>query len=179
MVVLWRTDPSVQPRVEEHKWKKLATGWVKCNVDASFSSLSNRVGIGICIRDELGAYVLGKYEQFTLLCDVKIGKALDLLSALNWAHELNLGPVDLELDSKVVVDKFHSNKSDDTELGDIISHCRQLFFNFYNNSSVKFIRRQANKVAHRLAKAGSYIVSPQIMVDIPYCIERLLINDML
>jgi hypothetical protein len=36
-------------------------------------------------------YVLGKYEQFTLLCDVKIGQALGLLFALNWVHELNFG----------------------------------------------------------------------------------------
>jgi ribonuclease HI len=47
---------------------------------------------------------------------VKIGEALGLLSALNWVHELNLGPVDFELDSKVVVDNFHSNKIDDTEM---------------------------------------------------------------
>jgi ribonuclease HI len=47
---------------------------------------------------------------------VKIGEALGLLSALNWVHELNLGLVDFELDSKVVVDNFHSNKIDDTEL---------------------------------------------------------------
>jgi ribonuclease HI len=174
-----RHSPSVQPRVQEHKWTKPARGRIKCNVDASFPSLHNRVGIGICIRDESGAYVLGKYEQFTLLCDVKIGEALGLLSALNWVHELNLGPVDFELDSKVVVDNFHSNKIDDTEVGDIISHCRKLFSSCYNNSSVEFIRRQANEVAHRLAKAASYIASPQIMVNIPYCIEYLLINDML
>ncbi|XP_045831568.1 uncharacterized protein LOC123922956 [Trifolium pratense] len=131
-----RTGPSVQPRVQEHKWKKPARGWVKCNVDASFSSLHNRLGIGICIRDEFGAYVLGKYEQFTPLCDVKIGEALGLLSALNWVHELNLVPVDFELDSKVVEDNLHSNKSDETELGDIIANCRRLFRNLYNNSSV-------------------------------------------
>ncbi|XP_045795091.1 uncharacterized protein LOC123889684 [Trifolium pratense] len=134
----------------------------KCNIDAAFSSLNNRVGIGVCIRDEDGAYVLAKYEQFTLLCDVKIGEALGLLSARNWVHDLNLGPVEFELDSKVVVDKFHSNKGDDTELGEIVSHCRRLFFSHYNNSSVEFIRRQANDVAHSLAKAATYVASPQI-----------------
>jgi hypothetical protein len=139
-----RHSSSVQPRVQEHKWKKPARRRVKCNIDASFSSLHNRVDIGICIRDEFGAYVLGKYEQFTLLYDVKIGEALSLLSALNWVHELNLGHVDFELDSKVVVDNFHSNKIDDTELRDIISHCRMLFSSCYNNSSVEFIRRQEN-----------------------------------
>ncbi|XP_045794003.1 uncharacterized protein LOC123888879 [Trifolium pratense] len=152
---------------------------MKCNIDASFSSLNNRVGIGVCIRDEFGAYVLAKYEQFTPLCDVRFGEALGLLPALNWVHELNLGPVDFELDSKIVVDSFHSNKCDATELGDIISHCKQLISNYYNNSSVEFIRRQANEVAHSLAKAATYTVSPRILVDIPHCIEHLLINEML
>ncbi|XP_045822393.1 uncharacterized protein LOC123915300 [Trifolium pratense] len=163
----------------ESRWKKPSSGRMKCNIDASFSSLNNRVGIGVCIRDEFGAYVLAKYEQFTPLCDVRFGEALGLLSALNWVHELNLGPVDFELDSKIVVDSFHSNKCDATELGDIISHCKQLFSNYYNNSSVEFIRRQANEVAHSLAKAATYAASPRILVDIPNCIEHLLINEML
>jgi ribonuclease HI len=67
---------------------------------------------------------LAKDEQFTPLCDVKIDEALEILSALKWVHKLNLGPVDFELDSKVVVEKFHSNKIDDTELRDIMSHCK-------------------------------------------------------
>jgi hypothetical protein len=100
---------------------------------------------------------------------VKIGEAVGLLSAL----------VNFQLDSKVVVDNFHSNKIDDTDLGDIISHCRKLFSSCYNNSSVKFIRRQSNKVTHRLAKTALYIASSQIMVDMPYCGEHLLINDMI
>jgi hypothetical protein len=79
-------------------------------------------------------YVLAKYQQFAPLCDVKIGEALELLSALNWV-------VKIELDSKVVVDKFHSSKSDDTKLGEIVSHRKRLFFFFvinYNNFSVKW-----------------------------------------
>jgi hypothetical protein len=75
-------------------------------------------------------------------------------------HELNLGHVDFELDLKVVVEKFHSNKIDDIELGVIMSHCKRLFSTCYNNSSVEFVRRQANEVAHRLAKVGSCIASP-------------------
>jgi ribonuclease HI len=108
---------------------------------------------------------------------VKIGKDLELLSALKWVHELNLGPVDFEHDSKVVVEKFHSNKIDDTEQGDIMSHCKRLFSTYYNNSSVEFVRRQVNEVVHRLAKTASCIASPQIMVEIPYCIKHALIND--
>jgi hypothetical protein len=34
--------------------------------------------------------------------------------------ELNLGPIDFELDSKLAVDKFRSNKHDETEFGEVI-----------------------------------------------------------
>ncbi|MCI84521.1 cytochrome P450, partial [Trifolium medium] len=58
----------------------------------------------MCIRDEFCAFVLARYDQFTL----------SLLSALAWVHELNLGPVDFELDSKKVVDMFHARTQDAT-----------------------------------------------------------------
>jgi hypothetical protein len=87
--------------------------------------------------------------------------------------------VKFELDSNVVVEKFHSSKIDDTELGDIMSHCKRLFSTYYNNSSFEFVRRQKNEVAHRLAKTTSCIASLQIMVEILYCVEHTLINDMI
>jgi hypothetical protein len=122
------------------------------NIDASFSPNLNRVGICICIRDEFGVYMLAKYDQYSPICDVRIGEALSLLSALKWIYELNLGPVDFELDSKLVGDIFNSNNHDISEFGEIIAQCRRFFSLFYNNSSVEFIRRQTNEVAYRLSK---------------------------
>jgi hypothetical protein len=81
-------------------WRKPMTGRVKCNIDASFPTNSSRVGICMCIRDEHGAFILAKTEWYTSRSDVHIGEALGLLSALNWVHELQLGPVDFELDSE-------------------------------------------------------------------------------
>jgi hypothetical protein len=40
---------------------------------------------------------------------------------------LNLGPFDFELDSKLTVDKFRSNKHDETEFDEVIAHCRRYF----------------------------------------------------
>lgn len=42
---------------------------------------------------------------FEPICDVHIGEALRLLTALKWVHELSLEPIDFELDVKKVVDK--------------------------------------------------------------------------
>jgi ribonuclease HI len=160
-------------------WVKPNAGRYKCNIDAAFSNQHNRVGIGMCIRDEMGAFVLAKTEWFNPICEVHIGEALGLLSALNWVHELQLGPVDFELDSKRVVDQFSSPKSDVSEFGDIIDNCRALFTQFYVNSSVEFVRRQANEAAHSLAREAALLANFQILVTIPNCIEHILINEMI
>jgi hypothetical protein len=139
----------------------------------------NKVGIDMCICNDYGECIWAKYDQFDPICDVRSGEALGLLSTFKWVHELNLGPVDFELDSEIVVDNFHSEKDDVTEFEKIVAHFRRLFSFFYPNSSVESIRQQANEVAHNLAKVAIYVVSPQILVKIPHCIEHFLINKML
>jgi len=50
---------------------------------------------------------------------------------------------------------------------------------FSSNSRVEFVRRQANEVAHVLAREVTLLVSPTIYFHIPNCIEPLIINEML
>lgn len=62
----------------------------------------------MCIRDETCTFMVAKSEWFSSMCDVHIGEASGLLSSLGWVHKLQLGPVNFELDSKRVVDRFLS-----------------------------------------------------------------------
>jgi len=39
-------------------WVKPDAGRYKCNIDATFSNHHNKVGINMCIRDEMSAFVL-------------------------------------------------------------------------------------------------------------------------
>ena len=55
---------------------------------------------------------------------------------------------------------------------------RSLFSQFYENSRVKFVQRQANEAAHSLAKAALSSASSQILVNIPNCIVHILFNEM-
>jgi hypothetical protein len=121
------TTSTVTHTAQQQIWRKPMAGRVKCNIDASFPVNSNRVGIGICVRDENGAFILAKTEWFSPKSDVHVGEALGLLVALNWVHELNLGPVEFELDSKRVVDIFHSSSRDFTEFGVIMDHCKLIW----------------------------------------------------
>lgn len=146
---------------------------------STFSKHLNKVGMGICIRDDTATFVLVKTEWFSPICEVHIGEALGLLSALKWVHKFNLGPMDFEMDAKKVVDNFLSTNHDATEFKNIIQNCQSLFMNYYENSKVEFVRRQTNQAAHALAKAATLSVSFQLLYIIPYCIEHILINEML
>jgi hypothetical protein len=90
-----------------------------------------------------------------------------------------LGPIDFEVDSKIIVDKFSSQTYDATEFDDIIRHYRFLFSTYYEHFSVECIRRQANEVVHVLTKAATSLASFQLMVEIPHYIEHILSNEML
>jgi len=49
----------------------------------------------------------------------------------------------------------------------------------YVNSSVEFVRRQANAAVHRLVKVATSSAGFQILVEILDCIEHILSNKMI
>jgi len=108
------------------------------------------VEIGVCIRDDTCTFVLAKTERFTLVCEVHVGEALGFLSALEWVHQLHLGPIDFELDAKKVLDSFSSAHQDVIEFGMIIHNCKTIFEQYYVNSNVdhEFVRRQTNEATY-------------------------------
>ena len=149
------TPPQVRnTSLEEDRWKKPTPGRYKCNIDASFSTSLNRVGLGMCLGDDDGAFVLARTEWFAPLCDVEVGEAVGLHTTLDWICNQQFDKVDFVLDCKRVVDCVNSSLYDRSEFGCIITACKQLLEDRFQNSHVEFNRRQANRVAHELAQAA-------------------------
>jgi hypothetical protein len=61
----------------------------------------------------------------------------------------------------------------------IIHNCKTIFEQYYINSSVELVRRQANEAAYILAKAVTSSASFQILLEISDCIEHILSNEMI
>lgn len=78
-----RTSISRSKQVGNAKWTKSSTGIFKCNIEGSFFKQTNRVGIRVCIIDATITFVLKKTEWFSPICEVHVGEALWLLSALD------------------------------------------------------------------------------------------------
>jgi hypothetical protein len=87
--------------------------------------------------------------------------------------------VDFELDSKNVVTSFHSKHHNASELGDIIQDCVHVYNTYFRNSRIEFIRRQANEVAHVLARVATSLASFHLFIDVPLCIGNIVNNEML
>jgi ribonuclease HI len=136
------------------------------------------VGIGICIREDHGRFVLARSEWITPITDVEVGEAIGLIHALRWAGEPQIRDMDFEGDCKRVVDNLYNNKNHASYFGAIIRDRRNLLNTSLMNSHVKFIRRQANEVVHRLAKTAPLLTSFHIHIDIPTYIFTIIMNKM-
>ena len=151
--------------------RKPRSGRYKCNVDASFPNNTNKVGLGMCVRS--------RTMCFSPVCSIDVGEALGLYHAIRWIHELQLTNVDFEVDSKRVADYFNNGRGDVPEFGSIMDNSIHFCNTYLTNSHVEFIRRQANEVAHTLAKAATFNTSFQVFDDIPTCITNLIFNEMI
>jgi len=105
------------------------------------------------------------------------GEALGILHALRWVKEQRFNNVIFELDPKRVMDSFHSTRNDVSNLGAIIREFRNTFSSFFTNLRVEFIRRQANEVAHKLARTATSYASIHYFTELPDCIHDVLMNE--
>ncbi|GAU37962.1 hypothetical protein TSUD_269770 [Trifolium subterraneum] len=131
------------------RWEKPALGWVKCNVDVAFVPGSGRTS----------------------------GEAWALLLAMEEARHRGLDRVQFESDSKVLVEAIHMKRRGNYEFLSIV-HDIISFMSSFLNFEVKFVRRQANSVAHTLARAANSWSSFHRFENIPLCIEHLVVNEM-
>jgi len=113
----------------------------------------------------------------TPLLDVDLREALGLLSSMYWVRDLQLGIVDIELDSKTVVDSLYGSKSGVSNFSALINDCRRLLASGLV-TSVRFIRRQTNEAAHSFTRVVLRHASFHIHIRIPSCISTIIINEM-
>lgn len=97
-------------------WEKPPTGYLKCNVDASFNQVSGMTGFGMCLRDHVGGFIFAKTTCISPVLQVHEGEAAGLLEALRWLQHLGFDHVILESDCKHLVDNIERG---DTHVSDV------------------------------------------------------------
>jgi ribonuclease HI len=158
------------------QWQQPPTGFLKCNVDASFFHSDGATGWGWCVRDSRGFFQLAGTNVVHSTLNVLEGEALAILEAMEEMIHRGITFVIFESDSKLVVDAILSTHVGISEFSVLISHIQDLL-RMHNYFEVKYVKRQANMVAHSLARAAFSMSRRRIFDSVPRCIDTVLSNE--
>jgi ribonuclease HI len=92
------------------------------------------------------------------------------------AHNMNLTHISFETDSQIVVKALQTSYVGVSLFCVLISSIKNMLL-LNSNFEVKFINRQANSVAHKLARVAGSWASRCIFYLIPPCIENELMSE--
>jgi len=157
-------------------WKKPSESWLKCNVDAVFHDRNHITSFACCVRDFRGQLIRAQTKWQRENMTVLEGEAVALLEALHFVDANRWNRVVFESDSSTLVQALSSPGRSDSEFSVIVSSIIYQL-SLHSNFEVKFVRRQANMVAHTLVRAACSWASHRIFDSYPSCIEHWLIND--
>ncbi|PNX63246.1 60S ribosomal protein l23, partial [Trifolium pratense] len=147
-----RAEEQIQ---QQHKWQPPRNGWLKCNMDTGFHNQSATTTCGRwCIRDEAGMFVRAGTTWNHGTHSIIEAEALALLESMQAATSMNMVRVIFESHAQRVVDAVHMRNGGSSEFYLTIS-CIKNMLALYSNFEVNFVKRQANSVAHLLAKAAN------------------------
>lgn len=124
---------------------------MKINVDAAVTVGQNWFALGMVVRNHLGQYITGRMMKFSGEVLVVEAEMIGILEALSWANDSIPGRVIVESDSLISVQAVQQDKENLLEVGDITQQCRDLLQS-NDRFSLRFVRNQANRVAHCMAK---------------------------
>jgi ribonuclease HI len=111
-------------------------------------------------------------------CSIVEGESLALIEALKVMEQRGYSHVVFETDSKSVVDAIHHFRAGSSEFSFHVNNIHN-FLSCNPNFMVKFIKRQANMVAHTLARAVISWHRRCTFETLPICITTLLHNEMI
>jgi ribonuclease HI len=174
-------QPGRYQHMQQHHdltWQKPTQGWYKCNVDAAFHKQLNKTSTGWCLRDHMGRFIRAETTWMDGNCTIMEGESIALIKAVHAMEQQGISRVIFESDSKSVVDAISHLRGGSSEFSILISLINNLL-SCNPNFVVKFIKRQANMVAHTLARAAISWSCCRTFETLPLCISTLLINEMI
>jgi ribonuclease HI len=125
----------------------------------------------------VGQFVTAGSSWSQGLCSIVEGEANALLEAMKEMEHKGFNYIIVETDSKNVADAICKSRVGNSVFSSLIYSIKNVMSS-NPNFVVKFIKRQANSVAHTLARAAVSWPSRYIFDLLPPCISSLLFNEM-
>jgi ribonuclease HI len=170
------TQQEQQPRLVT--WQPPPQGKYKCNIDVGVHGEEKKTSMGWCVRDHRGQFVLGGTSWIYGNCTSNEGEALALLEAMKELQQRGFNDVIFETDAQNIVNATRHRTIGVSEFSSII-HKIKCMLSLNTGFEVKSIRRQANRVAHTLARATLSWSRSHVFDLIPLCIHNFLHNEMI
>ncbi|KAK4841800.1 hypothetical protein QYF36_010702 [Acer negundo] len=153
-------------RDKDVKWKPHEDGYWKINVDATTHYNDHSVGLGIIIRDGLGGVSAAKSIYVKAMYSPIIAKAMAVWQGLLLAFDHGFIPCLIDSESLQVVEMINKGFPPLLDVGPVISMiCVLLCVN--PGCGISHISRNANLVAHSLAKVALSLDSVLLLVGLP------------
>lgn len=172
-----RDNPTTRCR-QFVKWKAPNNPFVKVNWDAALCNTTQKMGIGIAMRDHCGQFLAGLSSSLDFSSKPILVEFKALWRALELCVELGLERVYLEGDAQTLIHSINGGDTSQAWRGNIIEEVQQILKNvpFW---SINFVHRERNKVVHLLDKNGLLLSSESIWIkDIPIVIKQVVIDEL-
>lgn len=157
-------------------WSKPPEGMVKLNVDAAFNSDDLSGAVAAVIRDEAGHFVAGANERINWCADAHIAETLALKFGLNLALSIGCFRVLVSGDNLQVIETMVDGVPSSALAAAVYDDCFHLSDEFVI-IGFEHCAREANCVAHELAKLARFSDQGIWLDDPPLCIVPFLVSD--
>ena len=160
-------EASMTPQVStQPHWSASTQTWYKANFDAALFSFANATGLGVVIRNNLGAVIGALSMHIPLPHSVATVETLACRHAVQFAIEISLHEVIFEGDAAMVIQAIKNREADQLAhghiFGDIQDQVSLLAF-----ADFRFVPRSCNRVADALAKWAR--IGPEFQVWLEDC----------
>ena len=150
--------------VSSDSWTPPPSGWLKINSDGATFKDRKLAGLGGVIRNDNGLIMAAFTQTIPLPTLVEMVEVLATRSALVLAKELCLNQVLLEGNSKIIINALSNGGRDSSSFDHILLDIKLLTPAFLGVSFCHS-RRQANKVAHCLARSACNFPPLQVWME--------------
>ncbi|XP_057444954.1 uncharacterized protein LOC130737213 [Lotus japonicus] len=132
------------------RWRAPQLGTIKINVDVAVPA-GSVMGYGYIARNSLGQVLATAASKWPMATSVALAEAMALRWDLQLSLELGFFNVEVELDSKLVVDSWRNHRQQASYLALVISDSVFISQSFYR-FSIAHVLRASNMAADFLAK---------------------------
>lgn len=123
---------------------------LKLNVDASVFSGSLSFSLGLILIYEKGSFICGRTYCVEVVRSVFEAVTTGVFEALSWTIDELQQLVIIETDFMLTTKALHNQQDIVLEVGSVLQGC-QAMPRSREDVTVRFVKKQANKAAHRMA----------------------------